>query len=135
MNGAMTSIRWRSDPQMPLEVISTMTSVGSSITGSGTVSTLTSARPCQVTARMRGNSLEWGGNGAVQSPSALRELYRPNFLPSVGVPYTQSEIGCTQRRTTSMQLSGLSHSTDLAYPRLRSRNSHGVFTWITPPLP
>src|SRR3954452_195650 len=53
MKGAITSIRWRSDPQMPLEVISTITSVGSWMVGSGTVSTRTSARPCQVTARMR----------------------------------------------------------------------------------
>ena len=52
MKGAITSIRCRSDPQIPLEVISTITSVGSVMVGSGTVSTRTSSRPCQVTARM-----------------------------------------------------------------------------------
>ena len=37
---------------MPVEVISTITSVGSWIVGSGTVSTRTSRRPCQVSALM-----------------------------------------------------------------------------------
>ena len=35
MNGAMTSMRCRSEPQMPLEVTSMMTSVGSWMAGSG----------------------------------------------------------------------------------------------------
>src|SRR5947209_5216867 len=37
---------------MPLDVMRTITSVGSWIEGSGTVSTRTSRRPCQVSARM-----------------------------------------------------------------------------------
>src|SRR3954469_8543340 len=49
-NGPSTSYRCRSEPQMPLEVIRTITSVGSWIAGSGTVSTLTSRFPCQATA-------------------------------------------------------------------------------------
>ena len=40
------------DDQIPEDVTSMTMSVGSWITGSGTVSTRTSARPCQVTARM-----------------------------------------------------------------------------------
>jgi hypothetical protein len=41
---------------MPLEVMPTTTSVGCSILGSGTVSTRTSRRPCQVTAFMGSSS-------------------------------------------------------------------------------
>src|SRR5215211_9274149 len=50
MNGPITSYRCRSEPQIPLDVIRTMASVGSSIRGSGTSSTRTSRLPCQVTA-------------------------------------------------------------------------------------
>src|SRR5215211_1111772 len=52
MNGVSTSYRCRSEPQMPVEVIRTIASVGSWIVGSGTVSTRTSRLPCQVTAFM-----------------------------------------------------------------------------------
>jgi hypothetical protein len=40
--GPSTSYRCRSEPQIPVEVISTITSVASWIVGSGTVSTRTS---------------------------------------------------------------------------------------------
>jgi len=50
--GPSTSYRCRSEPQMPVEVIFTMASVGSWIVGSGTDSTRTSRLPCQVTAFM-----------------------------------------------------------------------------------
>jgi hypothetical protein len=52
MKGPSTSYRWRSEPQMPLEVTRMTASVGSSIRGSGTVSTRTSRLPCQATAFM-----------------------------------------------------------------------------------
>ena len=67
---------------MPVEVICTITSVGSLISGSGTVSTRTSCRPCQVTARMaagvpvlagtkrRMTGAESGTRGAMGNPSA-----------------------------------------------------------------
>src|SRR6476659_2183939 len=50
MNGPRVSYRCRSDPQMLVDVIFTIASVDCWITGSGTVSTLTSRLPCQVTA-------------------------------------------------------------------------------------
>ena len=46
---------------MPVEVICTITSVGSLSSGSGTVSTRTSCRPCQVTARMTAGIPALGG--------------------------------------------------------------------------
>jgi hypothetical protein len=48
-----TSYRCRSDPQMAVEVIRTIASVGSWMTGSGTVSTDTLPVPCHVSARMK----------------------------------------------------------------------------------
>src|SRR6476660_1665796 len=50
MYGPSTSYRCRSDPQIADEVILMIASVGSSIRGSGTSSTLTCRLPCQVTA-------------------------------------------------------------------------------------
>jgi hypothetical protein len=50
MNGPSTSYRCRSEPQMPVEVIRTIASVGSWIRGSGTSSTLTERFPCHVSA-------------------------------------------------------------------------------------
>ena len=50
--GPSTSYRCRSEPQMAVEVIRTIASVGSSIRGSGTSSTRTSRLPCQVSAFM-----------------------------------------------------------------------------------
>src|SRR5689334_720897 len=50
MNGFNVSYRWRSEPHSPLEVIRTIASLGSLRIGSGTSSTRTSRRPCQVTA-------------------------------------------------------------------------------------
>ena len=47
-----TSYRCRSEPQIAVEVIRTIASVGSWILGSGTVSTDTFAVPCQVKALM-----------------------------------------------------------------------------------
>src|SRR4051794_1950539 len=47
-----TSYRWRSEPQIAVDVTRTMASVGSWIFGSGTVSTDTLDVPCQVSARM-----------------------------------------------------------------------------------
>src|SRR5262249_48358367 len=44
------SSRWRSEPQMAVDVIRTITSPASAILGSGTVSTRTSLVPCQQTA-------------------------------------------------------------------------------------
>src|SRR3954452_16869021 len=52
MYGPSTSYRCRSEPQIPLEVTRMIASVGSSIAGSGTVSTRTWWLPCQVTAFM-----------------------------------------------------------------------------------
>ena len=52
MKAPSTSYRCRSDPQMPLDVMRTITSVGSWMAGSGTVSTRTSRFPCQVSAFM-----------------------------------------------------------------------------------
>ena len=48
--GASTSYRCRSEPQIAVEVIRTIASVGSWIVGSGTVSTRTSRLPCHVNA-------------------------------------------------------------------------------------
>ena len=53
MNGVSTSYRCRSEPQIADEVIRTIASVGSWITGSGTSSTLTVRFACQVKAFMR----------------------------------------------------------------------------------
>jgi hypothetical protein len=52
MNGPMTSYRCRSEPQIAVEVMRTIASVGSWIEGSGTSSTRTSRRPCQTSALM-----------------------------------------------------------------------------------
>ncbi len=52
MYGPSTSYRCRSEPQIAVEVILTMASVGSWMVGSGTSSTRTSRLPCQVTAFM-----------------------------------------------------------------------------------
>ena len=52
MNAPRVSYRCRSDPQMLVEVIRTMASVGRSIRGSGTSSTDTLRLPCHVTALM-----------------------------------------------------------------------------------
>lgn len=52
MNGPSASYRCRFERQIPVEVIRTITSVGSLITGSGTVSTRTARLPCQVAACM-----------------------------------------------------------------------------------
>ena len=50
MNAVSVSYRCRSEPQMFVLVILMMASVGSLMTGSGTVSTLTLRFACQVTA-------------------------------------------------------------------------------------
>ena len=50
MNGPSTSYRCRSEPHSPVDVTRMIASVGSSIVGSGTVSTRTSRLPCQVSA-------------------------------------------------------------------------------------
>src|SRR2546430_14524911 len=50
MKGPSTSYRCRSEPQMPLDVTRMTMSSGSWMAGSGTFSTRTSRRPCQVTA-------------------------------------------------------------------------------------
>src|SRR3954454_23252489 len=52
MKGPRTSYRCRSEPQIPLDVTRMIASVGAWMLGSGTVSTRTSRRPCQVTALM-----------------------------------------------------------------------------------
>ena len=49
-NGPSTSYRCRSEPQMPVEVMRTIASVGSSSFGSGTSSIRTFRLPCQVSA-------------------------------------------------------------------------------------
>src|SRR5215210_7837430 len=80
MNAPSTSYRCRSDPQMPLEVTRTIASVGSSIAGSGTLSTRTSRFPCQVRAfiallRLRVRRLlPWAGllNASVEAALHLR---------------------------------------------------------------
>src|SRR5206468_11757041 len=46
------SYRWRSEPQIAVEVTRRIASCGLTISGSGTVSTRTSWRPCQVSARI-----------------------------------------------------------------------------------
>src|SRR4051812_29514717 len=63
MAGRYMSYRCRSDPQMQVDVTLMMTSFGSSILGSGTVSHRTSALPCQQSAFM-GGFLGWGSRRA-----------------------------------------------------------------------
>src|SRR5690349_14174829 len=48
--GPSTSYRWRSEPQIADDVILTIASVGSLMTGSGTSFTVTERLPCQVSA-------------------------------------------------------------------------------------
>src|SRR5215212_8665649 len=77
MNGPRTSYRCRSDPQIAVEVMRTMASVGSRMLGSGTVSTRTSWFPCQATAFMGATSLggrAGGGALVVDGVLALGEL-------------------------------------------------------------
>src|SRR3954447_25989054 len=91
MKGAITSMRWRSEPQMPEEVTSMMTSVGSWRTGSGTVSTRTSARPCQVTARIVCSPSLGPEIDDFQGLLPRRDLDRPSFNKAARVhhvPYT-----------------------------------------------
>src|SRR5215210_3106580 len=81
MNGPMTSYRCRSEPQMPVEVIRTIASVGSRIEGSGTVSTRTSRFPCHVSARIRrGFPSHAAANGSwlirVREPDRGRVVHR-----------------------------------------------------------
>src|SRR5829696_1386323 len=64
MNGPRTSYRWRSEPQIAVEVMRTMASVGSWILGSGTVSTRTSWLPCQATAFIGRSPRALGRGGA-----------------------------------------------------------------------
>src|ERR1700712_3626415 len=65
---------------MPVEVIRTITSVGSLIDGSGTVSTRTSRLPCQVNARMSGLPAQLAlqllhhSVGALHLPDAAQRL-------------------------------------------------------------
>src|SRR5687768_5112488 len=51
-NGPRTPYRCRSEPQIAVDVMRTIASVGCSMRGSGTVSTRTSSTPCHVNARM-----------------------------------------------------------------------------------
>src|SRR4051812_33847668 len=87
MKGAITSMRWRSEPQMPEEVTSMMTSVGSWRTGSGTVSTRTSARPCHVTARIVCSPSLGPEIHDFQGLLPRRDLDRPTFNKAVRVPH------------------------------------------------
>ena len=68
MNGAITSYRWRSEPHSPLDVIRTIASVGSSIVGSGTVSTRTSRRPCHTAALIVTQLPRTSGRQTARSP-------------------------------------------------------------------
>ena len=63
MNAPRVSYRCRSDPQMLVEVIRTMASLGCSIRGSGTSSTDTLRLPCHVTALMVALSWCWSSAG------------------------------------------------------------------------
>jgi hypothetical protein len=56
MKGPRSSYRCRSDPQIADDVMRTIASVGCSITGSGTSSTVTVRVPCQVSAFMSSSS-------------------------------------------------------------------------------
>src|SRR5256885_8253684 len=73
MNGPSTSYRCRSEPQIPLDVTRMIASLGSWIAGSGTRSTRTSRRPCQVTAFMSLPPLraatQTGGSAPIRWPT------------------------------------------------------------------
>src|SRR6478752_6880553 len=66
MNAPRVSYRCRSDPQMLVEVIRTMASVGFSILGSGTSSTETFRLPCHVTAFIVVISRWWSAAGTLR---------------------------------------------------------------------
>src|SRR5687767_8828512 len=75
MNGASGRYRWRSDPQIAVEVISTMASVGSLMMGSET-----SSMPCHVTARTLSS---WSSREPVAQPPLVEAeealLVRPDL--------------------------------------------------------
>src|SRR5215204_2735946 len=62
MNGARISYRWRSEPQIAVDVTRTIASVGSLIDGSGTSSTRTSRLPWNVRAFISASSLHAGAS-------------------------------------------------------------------------
>src|SRR5574338_1613165 len=70
MVGMYPSSRWRSDPQIAVDVIFTMASRGFRISGSGTRSTRTSFLPCQTRALM--HSSGFGGDHARGRSIVLR---------------------------------------------------------------
>src|SRR5690606_35706494 len=85
--GPSTSYRCRSEPQIAVEVTSTIASVGSSMRGSGTSCTRTSRLPCQVAAFI----------ADVLSPRTLDFSSRRLRLPAI----TRSEhtgAGASERR-------------------------------------
>src|ERR671933_1062518 len=130
MKGAITSIRWRSDPQMPLEVTSTTTSVGSWIVGSGTVSTRTSARPCQVTARMGRDSSRRRSTVSDKGLLPRRELHRASTPHGAACCSRGVRRGSTWCRWARVPPRDLRHRSSSYSPRRRSRLGHDVFTWL-----
>src|SRR3954469_4166177 len=88
-NGPNNSYRWRSEPQIAVDVTRITASVAASIDGSGTSSTRTSRRPCHVSAFM--------GDPFDESSSAIA---RPYPLPRRGKH-------APRRRASLLDLAGL----------------------------
>ena len=112
MYGPSTSYRCRSEPQIAVEVILTIASVGSWMVGSGTSSTRTSRLPCQVTAftvnllvvepAARGRSCSaatWDGR--------RDEVRRSRITPQVLRAVPSDPIGKRRRRVSAGGVTGL----------------------------
>src|SRR3954447_287670 len=134
MKGAITSMRWRSEPQMPLDVTSMMTSVGSWMTGSGTVSTRTSARPCQVTARMV-LSPSFGPSGGLSRAFCPVVTWIALLSIISGALFTLRISAFTKCGTTALLLCGPRHKTAGEYPVAQITNRSRRVYMGPAPLP
>src|SRR3954452_4445091 len=113
MNGPITSYRWRSDPQIAVEVIRTIASVGSWICGSGTSSTRTSLFPCQATAFMVGLPLEVGLRPLPGAHDAGNNGYWCGVGDYVGTYLNDHLAGATVGRELSKRAAGENNGTPL----------------------
>jgi hypothetical protein len=85
-------------------------SVGSWMTGSGTVSTGTSARPCQVTARFS-ELPRWGRDRPLGRPTCPFVTWIAGLSTRQRVAFTLSSPPITERRITFVKSCGTDHKT------------------------
>src|SRR4051794_323802 len=118
MNGASTSYRCRSEPQIAVVVMRTIASVGSWIAGSGTSSTRTSRLPCHATALI-GPSIRLPGVEAlperVKSRNALLPSgsgYAPGMADHLAIYLNDHLAGSTMGRELAKRTLGNNRGTE-----------------------